>query len=631
MKGNMRHQILWGVLFSAILFMAPATGRCLTADHQGAFAFPQIPGAYFNQVRSAYRIFYGHTSHGSQIVTGLQMLNAENPGLYAPPSIQEYDWIDLGDSSWASVTRDFLAGHPEINVVMWSWCGQLSWMGAGDVDAYLSRMSRLEQEFPGVIFIYMTGHLDGEGPSGTLYANNNRIRSYCSTYNKVLFDFADIESYDPDGNGYPFESDACQWCESWCAAHACPACEECAHSHCFNCYQKGKAFWWMMARVAGWQATATAGGPRGSHVQSLCTRTPPPDSGGRIVVHNTAELISAVQQANAAGNVTVVLQDGTYVLDQMLWISGDNVMFRSASGNRDAVVIRGQGMAGPVSHIFNVAGNHFTVADMTLGWVANHAIQIHSDADYPVIHNVRLVDTGEQMLKVSFRQGDPTSSENGVVEWCLFEYTAGIGPQYYIGGIDAHQAYNWIVRDNIFRSIRSPEADLAEFAVHFWSGSTNTIVERNTIVNCDRGIGFGLGDRTHNGGMIRNNAVYSTRDVGISLESANGTRVFNNTIYTENYPNAVEYRFPATQGVVIVNNLTHGGIVSRDGGSGTVENNNSGAQASWFVDVTNGNFHLAGAVAGVVDQGRSLPEVAQDMDCEARPKGAGYDIGADEM
>ena len=38
----------------------------------------------------------------------------------------------------------------------------------------------------------------------------------------------------------------------WCATHTCPSCSGCAHSHCFNCYQKGKAFWWMMSRMSGW-------------------------------------------------------------------------------------------------------------------------------------------------------------------------------------------------------------------------------------------------------------------------------------------------------------------------------------------------------------------------------------------
>ena len=53
----------------------------------------------------------------------------------------------------------------------------------------------------------MTGHLDGTGPSGNLYARNDQIRDYCVANGKVLFDFADIESWDPGGVYYPDEDD----------------------------------------------------------------------------------------------------------------------------------------------------------------------------------------------------------------------------------------------------------------------------------------------------------------------------------------------------------------------------------------------------------------------------------------
>ena len=296
------------------------------------------------------------------------------------------------------------------------------------------------------------------------------------------------------------------------------------------------------------------------------------------------------------------------------------------------MVIRGQGMSGGVSHVFNVTGSDFTAADLTIGWVANHALQIHSSSDHPVIHNVRFVDTGEQMLKVSYVPGDSAGSDDGLVEWCLFEYSAGVGPQYYIGGIDAHQARHWLVRNNVFKHIRSPEAaDLAEHAIHFWSGSSHTLVEGNRICDCDRGIGFGLGDRGHSGGIIRNNMVHTSRDVGIGLESASGAEVYHNTVFIENYENAIEYRFAHTQDVVIINNLTNGPIASRDGGSGRVETNATSAQASWFVQAAHGiDLHLATANPSAVDQGQALAGVARDFDCDARPQGAGHDIGADE-
>jgi len=91
---------------------------------------------------------------------------------------------------------------------------------------------------------------------------------YCKDNDKILFDFADIESYDPSGN-YFLDKDAddgCyynggNWANEWISANAgselanlakSSNCGECAHSHRLNCIMKGRAFWWMMARMAGW-------------------------------------------------------------------------------------------------------------------------------------------------------------------------------------------------------------------------------------------------------------------------------------------------------------------------------------------------------------------------------------------
>jgi hypothetical protein len=244
------------VLFSLAVLAFPASAA-IVVDHEGVAEFDQIPESYFDEIRDTCSFFYGHTSHGSQIMTGLDMLVAEDALLYARPDFHEYgdDLGHNGDTSWVQPTRDWLDAHPECNVVMWSWCGGCSDNTEAGIDAYLSALTQLELDYPGILFIYMTGHLDGSGPGGNLYRSNNQIRDYCVANDKVLFDFADIESWDPDGNYYPDETDACNWCYDWCASHVCPDCGSCAHSHCFNCYLKGKGFWWMMARVSGWTSS----------------------------------------------------------------------------------------------------------------------------------------------------------------------------------------------------------------------------------------------------------------------------------------------------------------------------------------------------------------------------------------
>ncbi len=375
---------------------------------------------------------------------------------------------------------------------------------------------------------------------------------------------------------------------------------------------------------------------------SSCDCAPLTDTIGETInVSTVTELNAAISTVNSGGgNYTILLADGTYELTTPLYISVNQVMLRSNSGNRNSVLLTGQGMDGSITHIFQVMGSDITIADLSIGEVANHAIQVHGEngADNLLVHNVRIFNTNEQMLKGSYSSSTSDSgSDNGTVECSLFEYTDDFGPQYYIGGIDVHQGANWTVRNNEFRNIRSPESSIAEHAIHFWSDSKNPLIEQNLIINCDRGIGLGLGQgRGCSGGEISNNMIYSDgqgahNDVGIGLEDADNIEIYHNTIYFDSsYPNAIEYRYSGSNGITIINNLTNKAITSRDGGSATVADNVTSAEEAWFTDVATGDLHLASAVTGVVDAGQDLSVVTTDYDCESRTLDAGADIGADE-
>lgn len=241
------------------------------------------------RAKSTLHISYGHTSHGSQLMDGLGELDAfkEGNGLYAMQRYEEEGSLHLSDTfmandvgyypDWVTETRTFLgtvdgngrgSAHPEFNVIMWSWCGQLSWYTAEQVSAnYLEPMAALEADYPGIRFVYMTGHADGTGLAGTLHLNNERIRQYCAANNKWLYDFNDIENWDPDGVYYGGKNvdDACDfdgtdengnparinWAQKWQAAHPgewyqCGS----AHSEPLNANRKAYAAWQLFAAVA---------------------------------------------------------------------------------------------------------------------------------------------------------------------------------------------------------------------------------------------------------------------------------------------------------------------------------------------------------------------------------------------
>lgn len=260
--------------------------RPIIADH-GSAKLGDIPVGWARKAGETLHIAYGHTSHGSQITYGMMGLTffKKAPFIYekgAPkgsidlrdnPFGGEKDLGNPDNKTWAEETKKYLNKNRDINVVIWSWCGQLSKADSAYVNNYLDLMQSLENQFPAVTFVYMTGHLDGSGLEGTLAKNNQQIRDFCVQNNKVLFDFADIESYDPDGNyygdkyanadcSYDSNGDKIQdknWAQEWQNSHkedkdwyGCYA----AHTEPVNANMKGIAMWWLLSRAAGWNGEA---------------------------------------------------------------------------------------------------------------------------------------------------------------------------------------------------------------------------------------------------------------------------------------------------------------------------------------------------------------------------------------
>jgi len=236
----------------------------------------QILMEWIDSVQTNIKLHYAHTSHGGQLTTGLSRIESSNSAYNVAIESsqlpnesdafcifdgQEDETYITPDEYWQTAegmdkTRDVLNNNPNINVSMWSWCCQLNSYSEEQVQAYLDSMTVLETEYPNVVFVYMTCNAQGTGAEGyNRYLRNEQIREYCSENEKVLFDFADLDAWWYNSNTEEWEQATYDY-----SGHTVPVehsqfhGNEAGHTTYESCEQKGRAVWWMMALLSGWES-----------------------------------------------------------------------------------------------------------------------------------------------------------------------------------------------------------------------------------------------------------------------------------------------------------------------------------------------------------------------------------------
>ncbi len=338
----MRIGLLLASALLSFLLLGAAGAAPIIVDHD-CVDLPRVPAAWIAAAKNDLHIAYGHTSHGSQVTEGMTGLVDFTGGCGGP----QFQWnnggigdaLDLHDGAmpgdcgyypqWVNHTYDYLQdpANADCNVIIWSWCGQHSGYTEQDmITRYLAPMTQLELDYPDVKFVYMTGHLNYWERDNT-NARNQQIRDYCIQNDKVLYDFAHIESYDPDNTFFEFANDDCSywdqygsyqgnWAEQWQDAHV----EgvdwydvSCAHSRPLNGNQKAFAAWWLWARLAGWPGAVT-------------------------LTHDTATL-----SASAGGQIEFVLNAGT------VFGGRDYVLLATTSGTDPGSLLPGGNVTIPLN------------------------------------------------------------------------------------------------------------------------------------------------------------------------------------------------------------------------------------------------------------------------------------------
>ena len=396
--------------------------------------------------------------------------------------------------------------------------------------------------------------------------------------------------------------------------------------------------------------------------QPPCAPLPAPAGPTIEVFPAQAGALRGIVQGAASGT-TILLHDGVYDLGggdatSRLVFATPGVTMRSLSGDRDAVVLDGDYQT---DELISIVASNVTVADLTVREAYNHPVHV-SGVGAPIsgtlLRNLRVVDAGQQAIKIN--AVGQAWADFGTIECCAIELTDAGRPHVrdscYTGGVDAHSARGWVVRRNRVSGFWCP-AGLSEHGVHFWSASRDTVVEENVIVDCARGIGFGLGqsgaDRQypddpypgvgylgHVDGVVRNNFVAASDpdlfasqsgfDAGIAIEQARTVLVAHNTVVSTSPPfSSIEWRWGNTIALV-VNDLVSHDLRPRDGAQAVLAGNLEDAPLAWFRSPAEADLHLASASVPPVGAGSPLGPGDADGDLDGQPRTPPRDVGADE-
>ncbi|MGQ1891845.1 hypothetical protein ACT29H_15500 [Thermophagus sp. OGC60D27] len=289
-------------------------GTRFVAGHEVAkeSVLRSIPKQYLEKARENFYVAYQHTSHGTHVTRGVFGLTSYKDGdenlfgvsrntlINGKLTIYDYameDYASQGktatdlsvdETAFIQATRNFLddPDNAHVNVVMWSWCD----ISKHKVEEnYLPGMSQLIAEYgkggskigtgPGqreefVHFIFMTGHavFDKNVGEGRPKNQADLINTYCQENKLYCLDYYSIDTHDMDGNYWEDAGDdgysdlyGGNFYQEWQASHTkgvdywenrlSPGGEVAYGAHNsqhITANRKAMAFWWILARLAGW-------------------------------------------------------------------------------------------------------------------------------------------------------------------------------------------------------------------------------------------------------------------------------------------------------------------------------------------------------------------------------------------
>lgn len=251
----------------------------------------------------------------------------------------------------------------------------------------------------------------------------------------------------------------------------------------------------------------------------------------------------------------------------------------------------------------------------TYGSIRQHGIYTSNSGDRPVIRGNRVHDNYAAGIHMN---ADASQGGDGIISGALVEdnviYNNGVGGG---AGINMDGIVDSVVRNNLIYNNHA--SGIAVFQIDGAVCSQNDQFLNNTIVMPSDGrwpITIPGSDCVNN--KLFNNVFYNAHSYRGSISLGSG--VVPSGFQSDN--NAVISRFTLDDGDSILT-LAQWQALGFDTHSFVT------TPSALFVDPANANFHLKSG-SPAIDAGKTLANVTDDLDGNARPQGNAYDIGAFE-
>lgn len=397
--------------------------------------------------------------------------------------------------------------------------------------------------------------------------------------------------------------------------------------------------------VAQWQ---------GIGAQPEASGVAPPLEFRRVEVNDPATLIAAIRAAQP-GDV-IQLAVGVYPLN----VRGIDVS-RGGTAERP-IVVRAARLGDAQLRMntlegFVVGAPYWRFENLDIRGVCpdhgncEHAFHIVGRGHHTVIRNSRLYDFNAMIkangLEIDGRYYAPDAA---LIKGNSLYNTAVRNTGNPVTPIDVVGADDWVIRGNLIADFIKGRKDQTSYGAFVKGNARGTLLERNLVI-CEMHlaghpgirVGLSLGgggtgasycrdsdcSTEHRDGIIRNNLVLNcANDVGIYLNRAAGSKVYNNTLYRTV---GIDARFAETD-ADIRNNVLTGRIKGRDGASVSEADNLIGSRREfehWFMEPDAADFGLRDGDA-IVGRGKPLPGVTDDL-CGNPRNPSQPDLGAIEF